>query len=428
MLLITQALLVKIVEKQTIAGRTLGEIARKLGKRVMPEVVPILRAGHNLMNPADMRLDVCLSEIIQCSSKKQLEDAFCGALPRSAARLVMQFTPSASAWATARSTRSSRSSSSRTRRWSTSSRSARWPVFRMCSCSSRARCSRTFRRAFSRRRRPCPTPKRSRTLCRLGCCAALPHGPQPTGALQRERLGRHEPPDRQMHRSSRHSPAMRTRFSSRRASRRLAFAVKVDATLVSVDVVHALVVSLTDTGNKDVNRTALRIVKRMAKIAPKRVRQHLAALVPPILHSSRAQLQRQARCRARALVRARGRDAPRDAHRLLRRRLAMQATRRTRPQCPLQAQGLRIADQCLWGEYNAWLIDPHLRSYDHHSAILTSLHPFSDLSSIFGGTGVLYNTWSFNFSSIYARGAQHNDMRAQSISISSGSRRVLTHI
>ncbi|KDO30185.1 hypothetical protein SPRG_22144 [Saprolegnia parasitica CBS 223.65] len=94
MLLIVQALSGKNVEKQTVAGRTLGEIVRKLGERVMPEVVPILRAGLDPMNPAGMRQGVCLglAEVIQCSPKKQLEDfvetlvvaledALCDALP-----------------------------------------------------------------------------------------------------------------------------------------------------------------------------------------------------------------------------------------------------------------------------------------------------------------------------------------------------------
>ncbi|KDO22250.1 hypothetical protein SPRG_12089 [Saprolegnia parasitica CBS 223.65] len=46
--------------------------------------------------------------------------------------------------------------------------------------------------------------------------------------------------------------------------------------------VKALVTGFSDTANKVVNRTALRIVKRMAKVVPKHVRQHSGTLVPPI--------------------------------------------------------------------------------------------------------------------------------------------------
>ncbi|RHY34936.1 hypothetical protein DYB32_000549 [Aphanomyces invadans] len=63
-------------EKQAVAGRTLGEIVRKLGERVLPEVVPILRSGLAPTNSDGMRQGVCLglSEVIGSSSKKQLED------------------------------------------------------------------------------------------------------------------------------------------------------------------------------------------------------------------------------------------------------------------------------------------------------------------------------------------------------------------
>lgn len=64
------------MEKQTMAGRTLGEIVRKLGEHVLPEIVPILRAGLSATNSSGMRQGVCigLSELIDCSTKKQLED------------------------------------------------------------------------------------------------------------------------------------------------------------------------------------------------------------------------------------------------------------------------------------------------------------------------------------------------------------------
>lgn len=63
-------------EKQTMAGRTLGEIVRKLGEHVLPEVVPILRAGLSTKNSSGMRQGVCigLAEVIDCCTKKQLED------------------------------------------------------------------------------------------------------------------------------------------------------------------------------------------------------------------------------------------------------------------------------------------------------------------------------------------------------------------
>lgn len=64
------------VEKQTMAGRTLGEIVRKLGEHVLPEIVPILRSGLSPRNSSGMRQGVCigLAEVIDCSTKKQLED------------------------------------------------------------------------------------------------------------------------------------------------------------------------------------------------------------------------------------------------------------------------------------------------------------------------------------------------------------------
>ncbi|CAH0491585.1 unnamed protein product [Peronospora farinosa] len=64
------------MEKQTMAGRTLGEIVRKLGEHVLPEVVPILRAGLSPSLPTGRRLGACigLAEVIDCCTKKQLED------------------------------------------------------------------------------------------------------------------------------------------------------------------------------------------------------------------------------------------------------------------------------------------------------------------------------------------------------------------
>lgn len=53
-----------------VAARTLGDLVRKLGERVLPEIIPILEAG--LGSPeADHRQGVCigLSEIMASTSK-----------------------------------------------------------------------------------------------------------------------------------------------------------------------------------------------------------------------------------------------------------------------------------------------------------------------------------------------------------------------
>lgn len=73
---IVNALAGNNLEKQTMAGRTLGEIVRKLGEHVMPDVVPILRAGLSPKNSTGMRQGACigLAELIDSSTKKQLED------------------------------------------------------------------------------------------------------------------------------------------------------------------------------------------------------------------------------------------------------------------------------------------------------------------------------------------------------------------
>ncbi|TDH65918.1 hypothetical protein CCR75_006513 [Bremia lactucae] len=64
------------VEKQTVAGRALGEIVRKLGEHVLPEIVPILRAGLLPQLPIGRRQGACigLAEVIDCCTKRQLED------------------------------------------------------------------------------------------------------------------------------------------------------------------------------------------------------------------------------------------------------------------------------------------------------------------------------------------------------------------
>ena len=53
-----------------VAARTLGDVVKKLGERVLPEILPILRAG--LSDPdADKRQGVCigLSEIMKSTSR-----------------------------------------------------------------------------------------------------------------------------------------------------------------------------------------------------------------------------------------------------------------------------------------------------------------------------------------------------------------------
>uniref|UniRef100_M4BR37 TOG domain-containing protein n=1 Tax=Hyaloperonospora arabidopsidis (strain Emoy2) TaxID=559515 RepID=M4BR37_HYAAE len=64
------------MEKLTMAGRTLGDIVRKLGEHVLPEVVPILRAGLSPSLPIGRRQGACigLAEVIDCCTKKQIED------------------------------------------------------------------------------------------------------------------------------------------------------------------------------------------------------------------------------------------------------------------------------------------------------------------------------------------------------------------
>lgn len=63
------------VEKQTMAGRTLGEIVRKLGEHVLPEVVPILHANLSPSLPTGRRQGafIGLAEVIDCCTKKQIE-------------------------------------------------------------------------------------------------------------------------------------------------------------------------------------------------------------------------------------------------------------------------------------------------------------------------------------------------------------------
>ncbi|CAL1534334.1 unnamed protein product [Lymnaea stagnalis] len=57
-------------DKRTVAARTLGDLVRKLGERVLPEIIPILESGLD-STEADQRQGVCigLSEIMASTSK-----------------------------------------------------------------------------------------------------------------------------------------------------------------------------------------------------------------------------------------------------------------------------------------------------------------------------------------------------------------------
>lgn len=57
-------------DKRQVAARTLGDLVRKLGERVLPEIIPILERGLN-SEQADQRQGVCigLSEIMASTSK-----------------------------------------------------------------------------------------------------------------------------------------------------------------------------------------------------------------------------------------------------------------------------------------------------------------------------------------------------------------------
>lgn len=59
-----------------VAGRALGDVVRKLGDRVLPEMIPVLNDGLSLSHPPEMRQGVCLglAEVLACATKKQLED------------------------------------------------------------------------------------------------------------------------------------------------------------------------------------------------------------------------------------------------------------------------------------------------------------------------------------------------------------------
>ena len=57
-------------DKRQVAARTLGDLVKKLGERVLPEIIPILEKG--LLSPApEKRQGVCvgLSEIMSSTSR-----------------------------------------------------------------------------------------------------------------------------------------------------------------------------------------------------------------------------------------------------------------------------------------------------------------------------------------------------------------------
>ncbi|KAL8584753.1 hypothetical protein ACOMHN_035672 [Nucella lapillus] len=60
-------------DKRTVAARTLGDLVRKLGERVLPEIIPILEQGLD-SEEADQRQGVCigLSEIISSTSREHV--------------------------------------------------------------------------------------------------------------------------------------------------------------------------------------------------------------------------------------------------------------------------------------------------------------------------------------------------------------------
>ena len=66
--LVLQALTSDVHDRRQVGARTLGDLVRKLGDRVLPEVIPILE-GRLQSGSDDQRQGVCigLSEIIKCT-------------------------------------------------------------------------------------------------------------------------------------------------------------------------------------------------------------------------------------------------------------------------------------------------------------------------------------------------------------------------
>ena len=64
-------------DKRQIAARTLGDLVKKLGERVLPEIIPILERGLD-SEEADQRQGVCigLSEIMGSTSREHVSRYF----------------------------------------------------------------------------------------------------------------------------------------------------------------------------------------------------------------------------------------------------------------------------------------------------------------------------------------------------------------
>lgn len=60
-----------------MAARTLGDLVKKLGERVLPEIIPILEKGLD-SDRADQRQGVCigLSEIMKATSREHVCQTF----------------------------------------------------------------------------------------------------------------------------------------------------------------------------------------------------------------------------------------------------------------------------------------------------------------------------------------------------------------
>lgn len=61
---------IKLINQFQVAARTLGDIVKKLGEKVLPEIIPILEKGLD-SDDSDQRQGVCigLSEIMNATSR-----------------------------------------------------------------------------------------------------------------------------------------------------------------------------------------------------------------------------------------------------------------------------------------------------------------------------------------------------------------------
>ena len=66
--------LFSVIKSRQVAARTLGDLVRKLGERVLPEIIPILEKGLDCEDRPDQRQGVCigLSEIIGSTSREHV--------------------------------------------------------------------------------------------------------------------------------------------------------------------------------------------------------------------------------------------------------------------------------------------------------------------------------------------------------------------